>query len=189
MQESPVDGSADGGDTQSIHALTKTSTNTGTVVTVRGSKVDSRFHYFAPAVQTLLRAGENDAIAIEVQAQRGPLQIRGIGLTAIQGFSRGMPVRDAGAPLKAPVGVSILSRMFDVFGNVIDRLPPPENIAWRPVHQAPPLLPSRSTQSEIFEAGIKVIDMLVLLERGGKAGLFGQMNEPPGSHFGSAMQR
>ena len=63
--------------------------------------------------------------------------------------------------------------MFDVFGNVIDRHPAPENVEWRSVHQSPPPLARRSTKSEIFETGIKVIDVLAPLERGGKAGLFG----------------
>jgi F-type H+-transporting ATPase subunit beta len=84
-----------------------------------------------------------------------------------------MTVEDTGGPLKAPVGKGILSRMFDVFGNVIDRGSPLADVEWRSVHRAPPALVRRSTQSEIFETGIKVIDVLVPMERGGKAGLFG----------------
>ena len=84
-----------------------------------------------------------------------------------------MLVEDTGGPLKAPVGKGILSRMFDVFGNAIDRLDAPTDVEWRSVHSAPPPLSRRSTQSEVFETGIKVIDVLVPLERGGKAGLFG----------------
>ena len=67
----------------------------------------------------------------------------------------------------------ILSRMFDVFGNTIDRDAALADVAWRSVHRAPPPLARRSTKSEIFETGIKVIDVLMPLERGGKAGLFG----------------
>ncbi len=63
--------------------------------------------------------------------------------------------------------------MFDVFGNTIDRQPPPLDVQWRSVHQTPPPLARRSTRSEVFETGIKVIDVLVPLERGGKAGRFG----------------
>jgi F-type H+-transporting ATPase subunit beta len=84
-----------------------------------------------------------------------------------------MAVEDTGGPLKAPVGKGVLSRMFDVFGNAIDRQPAPSDVQWRTVHRAPPPLSKRSTKSEIFETGIKVIDVLVPLERGGKAGLFG----------------
>jgi F-type H+-transporting ATPase subunit beta len=84
-----------------------------------------------------------------------------------------MAVTDTGGPLKAPVGKGILSRMFDVFGHTIDREAALTDVQWRSVHRAPPPLARRSTKSEIFETGIKVIDVLVPLERGGKAGLFG----------------
>ena len=99
--------------------------------------------------------------------------VRGIALTPTQGLARGMAVEDTGGPLKAPVGKGILSRMFDVFGNAIDREAALSDVQWRSVHRAPPPLARRSTKSEIFETGIKVIDVLVPLERGGKAGLFG----------------
>ena len=84
-----------------------------------------------------------------------------------------MAVRDTGGPLKVPVGKVVLSRMFDVFGNTIDRGAPLSGAEWRSVHRAPPSLARRSTKSEVFETGIKAIDVLVPLERGGKAGLFG----------------
>jgi len=147
--------------------------NAGHVVAVRGSVVDIRFEHHAPAVHTLLRAGAAEAIAIEVLTQTDPISVRGIALTATQGLARGMAVRDTGAPLMAPVGKAILSRMFDVFGQAIDRLPPPTDVHWRSVHRVPPPLAERSTKSEIFATGIKVIDVLLPLERGGKAGLFG----------------
>ena len=112
-------------------------------------------------------------IVIEVLAQRDARHVRGIALTPTQGLARGMAVEDTGGPLKAPVGKGILSRMFDVFGNAIDREAALSDVQWRSVHRAPPPLARRSTKSEIFETGIKVIDVLVPLERGGKAGLFG----------------
>jgi hypothetical protein len=84
-----------------------------------------------------------------------------------------MAVEDTGGPLKAPVGKSLRSRMFDVFGRAIDRGAALTGVSWRPVHRAPPPLARRSTKSEVFETGIKLIDTLVPLERGGKAGLFG----------------
>jgi F-type H+-transporting ATPase subunit beta len=100
-------------------------------------------------------------------------RVRGIALTPTQGLARGMAVETSGEPLRAPVGKKIISRMFDVFGRPIDRQPAPSDIQWRSVHRAPPSLSERSTKSEIFETGIKAIDVLVPLERGGKAGLFG----------------
>ena len=146
--------------------------NLGKVVSVRGSVVDIRFDKLLPPIHSLLWAKER-TIVIEVLSQLDAHQVRGIALTATQGLARGMPVEDTGGPLMAPVGKGILSRMFDVFGNVIDRLEAPTDLEWRSVHNAPPPLSRLSTQSEVFETGIKVIDVLVPLERGGKAGLFG----------------
>jgi len=150
-----------------------TVTNSGKVVSVRGSVVDVHFDTNIPPIYSVLRAGEKEEIVIEVLAQRDEHRIRGIALTPTQGLARGMLVQDTGGPLKAPVGKGLLSRMFDVFGNTIDRGDPVADVEWRTVHRPPPPLASRSTKSEVFETGIKVIDVLVPLERGGKAGLFG----------------
>src|SRR5450830_295221 len=147
--------------------------NLGVVVSVRGSVVDIRFDEQLPPIYSLLRAGPEKQIIIEVLSQLDAHRVRGVALTPTQGLARGMVVEDSGGPLKTPVGRAILSRMFDVFGNVIDRKPAPADIEWRSVHRAPPPLARRSTQSEIFETGIKVIDVLAPLERGGNAGLFG----------------
>jgi F-type H+/Na+-transporting ATPase subunit beta len=148
-------------------------TNLGSVASVRGSVVDVRFDGPLPPIDSVLHAGAEKKIVIEVLAQRDARHVRGIALTPTQGLTRGMEVTDTGGPLKAPVGNAILSRMFDVFGNAIDRQPAPADVQWRSVHRDPPPLAHRSTKSEIFETGIKVIDVLVPLERGGKAGLFG----------------
>lgn len=155
-----------------MNSKTKPS-NIGSVTAVRGSVVDLRFDGALPPIYSLLRAGAENEIVIEVLAQRDARHVRGIALTPTQGLARGMAVIDSGGPLKAPVGKTILSRMFDVFGTAIDRLPPPEDVEWRSVHHSPPPLARRSTKSEVFETGIKVIDVLAPLERGGKAGLFG----------------
>ena len=150
-----------------------TSMNRGTVVSVRGSVVDVRFDAKLPPIYSVLRTGADKQIIIEVLAQLDARRVRGIALTPTQGLARGMTVEDTGGPLQAPVGKAILSRMFDVFGNTIDCGPALSDVQWRPVHRTPPPLARRSTKSEIFETGIKVIDVLVPLERGGKAGLFG----------------
>jgi F-type H+-transporting ATPase subunit beta len=149
------------------------STNFGSVVSVRGSVVDARFNVRLPPIYAVLRAGPKRDVVIEVRAQRDAQHVRGVALTETQGLARGMAVEDTGAPLRAPVGKTILSRMFDVFGNAIDGGPAPADVVWRTIHRDPPPLRSRSTKSEIFETGIKVIDVLVPLERGGRAGLFG----------------
>ena len=149
------------------------SSNHGAVVAVRGSVVDVRFDRCLPPIFSVLRAGADREIVVEVMTQIDASRVRGIALTPTQGLARGMPVEDTGAPLQAPVGKTIISRMFDVFGHAIDRQPAPTDVQWRTVHRTPPPLSERSTKSEVFETGIKAIDVLVPLERGGKAGLFG----------------
>ena len=145
----------------------------GRVVAVRGSVIDVRFEDNLPMVNRILRSGRNNEIAIEVLSQLDRQSVRGVSLTPTEGLARGMKVENTGETLKAPVGKNILSRMFDVFGRTIDRRPEVSDVQWRSVHRLPPPLARRSTTSEIFETGIKVIDVLTPLERGGKAGLFG----------------
>ena len=147
--------------------------DTGRVISVRGSVVDIRFEHQLPPIYTLLEAGNDEQIPIEVLSQLDAQSIRGIALTPTQGLARGMAVKNTQEPLKAPVGKGIISRMFDVFGNTIDRQGELADVQWRSIHQDPPPLGKRSTQSEVFETGIKLIDVLIPLERGGKAGLFG----------------
>jgi F-type H+/Na+-transporting ATPase subunit beta len=148
-------------------------THSGTLVSIRGSVVDVRFEAGLPPINSLLRAGSDNQVVIEVWEHLDPQRIRGVAMTPTRGLARGMPVFDTGAPLTAPVGKNIRSRMFDVFGNAIDRRPPPADVSWRSVHQPPPSLEAQATRSEVFETGIKAIDVLMPLERGGKAGLFG----------------
>jgi F-type H+/Na+-transporting ATPase subunit beta len=147
--------------------------NLGVVVAVRGSVVDVRFAARLPRINSVLLAGATRNIVIEVLTQQNAHQVRGIALTPTQGLARGMTVEDTGGPLQAPVGTATLSRMFDVFGNTIDRGAVLTDVQWRSVHRTPPPLARRSTKSEVFETGIKLIDVLLPLERGGKAGLFG----------------
>lgn len=149
------------------------STNHGAVVSVRGGVVDVRFDHSLPPVYRVLRAGADGKIVIEVLEQLDANRVRGIALTPTQGLARGMAVEDTGQPLRVPVGKQIISRMFDVFGQAIDQLPQPKDVEWRSIHRDPPPLSERSTKSEIFETGIKAIDVLVPLERGGKGGMFG----------------
>jgi len=146
--------------------------NMGTVVAVRRSVVDIRFATHAPAIYTVLHA-QNGKIVIEVLSQLDAFHVRGIALTPTQGLARGDTVEDTGMPLKAPVGMGTLGRMFNVFGDAIDGKEAAVDMQWRSVHSDPPSLAKRSNKSEIFVTGIKVIDVLMPLERGGKAGLFG----------------
>ncbi|MEO8182313.1 MAG: F0F1 ATP synthase subunit beta [Deltaproteobacteria bacterium] len=160
-------------DTANTRAADAQAVNQGVIASVRGSVVDVRFDQQLPSIYSVLRTGIEGRIVLEVLAQRDARHVRGMALTSTRGLARGMLVADTGAPLRAPVGQGVLGRMFDVFGNAIDRKAPPTNIQWHTVHRDPPPLARRSTQSEVFETGIKVIDVLIPLERGGKAGLFG----------------
>ena len=158
-------------DSASVH--TTSSSSDGTIVSVRGSVVDIRFEGRLPAINSVLLSGPDDRIVIEVLSQRDARHVRGISLTPTQGLARGMVAKVTGGPLKVPVGEGLLGRMFDVFGKAIDKGPALPEMDWRSVHRDPPPLVRRKVTSEVFDTGIKVIDVLTPIERGGKAGLFG----------------
>jgi len=155
-----------------LNAL-KSELNTGKVTSIRGSVVDVWFESHLPAINTLLLTGKEKQIKMEVFTQLDAHHVRGIALTPTQGLARGMAVESTGKQLSVPVGKNIMGRMFDVFGNTIDHLEPLTDMNWNSIHQAPPPLSKRATKSEVFLTGIKAIDVLIPLERGGKAGLFG----------------
>lgn len=153
--------------------LVKSPSNTGSVVSVRGSVVDVQFPQRLPSYLSRLNAGDDGNVVVEVIAHLNAEVVRGIALTPTSGLARGSPVVDVGHSLEVPVGRALLGRMFNVFGNPIDQREPLTDVAWRSIHQAAIPLMQQSTQSEILETGIKVIDVLAPIERGGKAGLFG----------------
>jgi F-type H+-transporting ATPase subunit beta len=147
--------------------------NQGEVVSVRGSVVDARFAESLPRINNILKAGDDASIMIEVMIHLNPQTVRGVALTPTAGLARSSPVTDTGQPLMVPVGEKLLGRVFNVFGSPIDNLGDVEAEEFRSIHQIPPPVSQRATTSEIFETGIKAIDVLSPLERGGKAGLFG----------------
>jgi F-type H+/Na+-transporting ATPase subunit beta len=147
--------------------------NIGTILSVRGSVIDAHFPARLPPLNNRLVAGSDDDIVIEVITHVDEEIVRGIALTPTQGLMRGASVRDTGQPLKVPVGRHVLGRVFNVLGETIDGKEPLDGGEWRPVLIPPTHLSQRVTKSELFETGIKAIDVLTPLERGGKAGLFG----------------
>lgn len=147
--------------------------NKGKVIAIRGSIVDVRFEELMPAINNLLRTGEDGKIVIEVLSHLNFDTVRGISLTRTQGLSRGSLVTDTGAPLMVPVGEKLLGRAVNVFGEPIDGGEDIDAREFRSAYHSPPPISQRSTSYEIFETGIKAIDILSPLERGGKAGLFG----------------
>jgi F-type H+-transporting ATPase subunit beta len=147
--------------------------NRGSVVAVHESVVDVCFPDRLPALLHRLEAGEEGDVVLEVVAHLSATSVRAIALRPTAGLWRGAPVRDCGQPLQVPVGPALLGRMLDVFGTTIDAGPALENVVRRSIHQAAVPLMRQASRPEIIETGIKVIDVLAPLERGGKAGLFG----------------
>lgn len=147
--------------------------NVGFIDMVQGTVIDVVFPKQSPPIHTILQTGRNGNIFIEVLVHLEPNRVRGIALTPTRGLARGMEVYDTQSPLRAPVGRNVLSRMFNVFGQLIDGKEPLADMEWRSVHRSPPSLVKRSSQTKVFETGIKAIDVLIPLERGGKTGLFG----------------
>ncbi len=121
----------------------------------------------------MLRTGEDGQIVIEVAAQIGPDVVRGLALNARQDLFLGAPVRDTGDTIPIPVGKSLLGRMVNMFGEPVDGGEPLKDIEQRPIYRAPVSLSQRQVAAETFETGIKAVDLLSPLERGGKTGLFG----------------
>jgi len=140
---------------------------------VRGNVVDVHFEPPLPERHRALRTGPDGCIVLEVESHPAPDTVRCIALTPTSGLARGAAVTDTGGMLEVPVGRALLGRMLNLFGEAIDRLPPPETAARLPLHRPPLPLAQRVASREIFTTGIKAIDLLAPLERGGKAGLFG----------------
>ena len=147
--------------------------NQGIIVSIRGSVIDAKFPSKIPSIRHELRTGDNGEIRIEVMSQLSSDTIRGVALTSTQGLARGSTVTDTGKPFMVPVGKELMGRVFNVFGEPIDSLGDVKAGEYRPTHGVRVPISGQSTVSEIFETGIKAIDVLSPLERGGKAGLFG----------------
>jgi len=147
--------------------------NLGRIVSVRGSVVDAHFPERLPAINNELRTGKDGNLVVEVASQLDPHTVRGIALNSLRGLARGAVVRDLGHALRVPVGRQLLGRVMDVFGRTLDEGDALPDASLRSIHGQPPAISRRATKSEMFETGIKAIDLLSPLERGGKAGLFG----------------
>lgn len=146
----------------------------GTVFAVRGSVVDIQFKdNKLPLINNLIYAGEHNSVMLEAAEHIDEQTVRCIALTSASGIGRGELAFDTGGPVMVPVGNKVLGRMFDVFGNATDRLGAVESVEKRSIHRVPPSLSERKTGNEIFATGIKAIDLLAPIEKGGKAGLFG----------------
>ncbi|MDX5976628.1 F0F1 ATP synthase subunit beta [Halomonas alkaliphila] len=152
------------------HDRVEPDNDTGTIVAIRGGVIDVKFAKLVPAIRELLYVGKT---ALEVAGLEDNGIVRCMALGPVRGLGLGMSVRATGAPISVPVGDAVLGRMLNVFGTPIDRKPAPVTVERRAIHQAPPRLEDRVVRSKVLETGIKAIDLLSPIERGGKTGLFG----------------
>ncbi|MBR5129987.1 MAG: F0F1 ATP synthase subunit beta [Alphaproteobacteria bacterium] len=146
--------------------------NNGIIAAVSGSVVEVKFKKL-PALFTKLLTGENNNLVLEVQGYMNENTVRALAMGATQGLARGMTVIDTGHQIEVPVGEATLGRMFNVLGDTIDGKGKIKTKQHRPIHAKPVELSEMEISSEIFITGIKAIDLLAPMERGGKAGLFG----------------
>ncbi len=144
--------------------------NTGRIHAIQGSVVDISFPDSLPAVFNELRVGD---LVLEVQAHLDGQTVRALAMGPTRGLARGQEVFDTEHMLTVPVGDKILGRMFNVFGDTIDGGAGIGETERRPIHNHSLPLARRSVDSKVFVSGIKAIDLLAPMERGGKAGLFG----------------
>lgn len=155
---------------------TSTST-TGSIRQIIGAVVDVYFPNHLPAIGNALvvhgeSTGTDGNIVLEVASHIGSGQVRCIAMASTDGLRRGDAVTDTGAPIQAPVGESVLGRIFNVLGKPIDGKDyQPEKTL--PIHRAAPSLAEQTTKTEVFETGIKAIDLMTPFIKGGKVGLFG----------------
>ncbi|OUS12225.1 F0F1 ATP synthase subunit beta, partial [Gammaproteobacteria bacterium 53_120_T64] len=116
---------------------------------------------------------DGKGLTLEVQQQLGDGIVRTIAMGSSEGISRGLPVTNSGAPISVPVGQGTLGRIMDVLGNPIDEAGPIDTETFLPIHRSPPDYADQSSAVELFETGIKVVDLIMPIAKGGKIGLFG----------------
>ncbi len=154
--------------------------NTGKVVQVMGPVVDVEFlPGQLPNISSALKMTnsfineDEDNLVVEVAQHLGENTVRCVAMDTTDGLTRGQAVKDTGKPISMPVGKEVLGRIMNVVGDPVDDMGPIATDARTPIHREPPTFTEQSTQVEMFETGIKVVDLLAPYARGGKIGLFG----------------
>jgi len=152
----------------------KTDTKKGSIIQVVGVVIDVEFEGNLPAIYNALTV-EHDgkALVLEVAQHLSQRAVRAIALGPTDGLARGAEVTDTGAPISVPIGDKTLGRMFNVIGEPIDGKPQVDKPVFGPIHRDPPALTDQNPKVEILETGIKVIDLICPITKGGKVGLFG----------------
>jgi F-type H+/Na+-transporting ATPase subunit beta len=158
---------------------------TGKVIQITGPVIDVEFPpgdlpaiYSAleikrPSAEIAKEEGEDLTVVVEVQQHLGNNWVRAVAMSSTDGLARGLDVTDTGAPISVPVGEATLGRVFDVLGHAIDGKGAVKSKTTLPIHRDPPAFDQMETESQIFETGIKVIDLIAPFKRGGKVGVFG----------------
>ncbi|MGA3029490.1 MAG: F0F1 ATP synthase subunit beta [Candidatus Limnocylindrales bacterium] len=155
---------------------TAATTSTGRVIQITGAVVDIEFPAGElPAIYNAVEVlrGDGAKIVCEVQQHLGNNWVRSVAMTTTDGLARGTEAEDTGQPITVPVGEVTLGRVFNVLGEPIDDKGPVVASVHLPIHRAAPAFDQQTTETEIFETGIKVIDLVCPFAKGGKIGVFG----------------
>ncbi len=149
--------------------------NIGKITQIIGAVLDIQFSRgHLPQINEAIQIDTADGVlTVEVAQHLGDDIVRTIAMGSTDGLVRGMEARATGVPISVPVGENTLGRIFNVLGEVIDKKEPPKVEEYLPIHRKAPSFEEQSTQTEILETGIKVVDLLCPYQKGGKIGLFG----------------
>ncbi|MBA4683488.1 MAG: F0F1 ATP synthase subunit beta [Planctomycetes bacterium] len=147
----------------------------GKVVQVIGATIDAEYpEGHLPPIYNALKIDQGDIqLTLEVQQHLGGNRVRAVAMASTDGVVRNMDIRDTGEPIKVPVGEEVLGRVFNLLGEPVDKLPPAEVKEYRPIHTDAIAFDELEASTQVFETGIKVIDLLTPYSKGGKTGLFG----------------
>ena len=147
----------------------------GRLTQIVGAVLDVKFEDSLPEINEAIRIRRQDGsnLVVEVAQHLGNDTVRCVAMGPTDGLVRGMDAIATGSPIRVPVGEKTLGRIFNVLGEPIDNKPAPEGVEYEPIHRAAPAFKDQSTEQEMLETGIKVVDLLCPYQKGGKIGLFG----------------
>ena len=151
------------------------STNTGRVVQVIGATVDAEFPEGSlPKIYSALTIDmSGTTLTLETQQHLGGNRVRAVAMASTDGVVRNTPIVDTGSPIQVPVGEKVLGRVFNLLGEPVDKLPAVAGAETRPIHKESVRFEDLEPSTQVFETGIKVVDLLTPYSKGGKTGLFG----------------
>ncbi len=148
----------------------------GHITEIIGVVVNAKFpHGDIPGIYNAIEVplGDGKRLICEVQQHLNEEEVKAVAMSTTEGLRRGLEVFDTGKPIAVPVGQPTLGRVFNVLGDTIDNIGDVDAVEYRPIHHEPPAFDEQNTQTQIFETGIKVIDLIAPFTRGGKTAIFG----------------